>query len=82
MRESALDTLHASFQRLICGGSDEKVQVIGHDHEGMQVIAVLVAVVEEEFAQQAGGALRLQKPFSIGGDNGDEVSLQKWPHAR
>jgi hypothetical protein len=47
VRESALDALHAAFDGLALGGCEEQVKVFGHDDEGVELVAALVAVSEE-----------------------------------
>lgn len=62
-------------------GRDKNVQVVGHDYEWVQSIAAFIAAVKESFTKKAGAPLRLQEPFSIRSDDGDEPSLQQGPHA-
>ena len=47
MGESALDALHAAFYGLVFGRGDEDVEVFGHDDEGVELVASVVAVMKE-----------------------------------
>jgi hypothetical protein len=44
---SAFDVLNALRGGLIYGGSDEDVDMVGHDYEGVELEAVFIAVLEE-----------------------------------
>ena len=44
MRVSTLDQLDVVFERDVVGGSEEQMDVFGHDDERMQLIAVFATV--------------------------------------
>ena len=49
MGETAFDALGAAFDGLVDSGSQEDVDVLGHDGEAVKLVAAFVAIVEERF---------------------------------
>ena len=49
--KSTFDALHAAFDSLICGWGDEEVNMLGHDDERVELVAALVAVMEQSLEQ-------------------------------
>ena len=52
--ETAFDVLHGFFQRDVGGRREQGVQVIGHDDEGVELEASLIAVVGECLEEEVG----------------------------
>ena len=73
LREAALDVLHGLFQRDLGRGCDDGVKVVRHDDEGVEVIAVLIAVVSKGFEKECGVGFYLEESAAVGGDSGDEI---------
>jgi len=59
-RESSLDKLHRPLQRYFIRRRNQRMEVVRHDHEFMQQIFALFAIVEENINQQISrcGALK------------------------
>jgi len=49
MRVSAFDQLHRALDRDIVSGSEDEVNVIGHDHEFVQGIMTLAPIMKQSF---------------------------------
>ena len=49
MRIRALDELHAALNRHILRGSKQKMNMIGHEDEGVQKITAFTSVMEHNF---------------------------------
>jgi hypothetical protein len=54
MGVAPFDALDAAFDGLRCAGSDEDVQMLGHDGEAVELVAGLRAVVEESLKKEFG----------------------------
>ena len=50
--EAALNELHCAFQRDIWSWGEQKVYVIGHEHEGVQVIFFCCSIVLKDFQEE------------------------------
>ena len=53
MRETAFDELHGLFQRDIWSGSEQRVEVIGHDDKCMEGKSIRITIVEKNFQKYA-----------------------------
>jgi hypothetical protein len=51
MRISALDQLDGSLDGDVVSWSEQEMDMIGHQHEGMQEIAAFAAVVKKSFEE-------------------------------
>ncbi len=70
---SALDVLHALCCGLIFGWSDERVRVVGHDDETVELEAVFVAMLEEGFYKEFGVGYALEVAMLLEGRDSDGV---------
>jgi len=61
MREPALDQLHGFFDGHIVADLDQEMDVIGHDHEIVQLEATLGDKRTQYIDEKGGIALRLQQ---------------------
>jgi hypothetical protein len=59
-RESSLDELNRSLQRYLSRRRNQRMKMVGHDHEIMQEISALFAIVEEDIDEQIGGGSALE----------------------
>jgi hypothetical protein len=59
MRISTFDELHRSFEREIWRGSQQKMDVVGHDHEFIEPKDPSLTIAEGCIQQQPGG------PFGV-----------------
>jgi len=64
MREPALDQLHGFFDGHIVADLDQKMDVIGHDHEIVQLEAMLSDKRTQCIDEKGGIALRLQQSLA------------------
>ncbi len=55
--ESSFDELHGALQRNLRRGHQERMDVIGHDHEFMEKKFLMGAIVRESVDQQFGGCI-------------------------
>src|ERR1019366_2883836 len=71
MGEAALNEAHRSFE---CDGlwSEDKVDVVGHDDESMQLVVALAAIVLEGFNEEFGVDGKLEETATVVGCGGDE----------
>jgi hypothetical protein len=70
--EASFDELHGALEREIFGGCDERVEVIGHDHEVVQEIFVLGAVMKHGVDEKSGGGFASKESLALMGDGSDE----------
>jgi len=83
--ETAFQVLHGFFQGDILGWRQQKMDVVGHDDEGMDRHAVLCALVSHYGEEEFGGAVGLEDAASLCGDEGEEESpdfLRRERHER
>jgi len=73
--EAAFDVLNAACERVLWQWGDEDVGVVGHDGEGVELVAVLIAVVEQEFQHHVGVCGAGEQGSALMGDEGDGVGL-------
>jgi hypothetical protein len=71
MGEAAFDELHGSLKR-DAGGCEEKVDVIGHDDEGVEFIVAFAAIVLECVEEEMGVGGELEEAAPIIGLGADE----------
>lgn len=71
-RKSPLDELNGPLQRYLGCRRDQRVNVVGHDHEVMQKIFPLAAVMEENIDEQIRSCVALEESSTLCGDGGDE----------
>jgi hypothetical protein len=71
-RESSFDKLHGTFQRDLVCGREQRMEMIGHDHEFMKQIFPLITIMSEGFDQEIGGRCAPEDRLAVSGDRGDE----------
>ena len=72
-REAALDEIHRKRDCLVLR-SDEQMDVVGHDDEGVEFVCALSTVVLQGFEEELGVARDLKETAAIVGNRGDEES--------
>jgi hypothetical protein len=72
-REASLDILHGFFEGDFGRGRDNGVQVIGHDDEGVELIATFGPVSGKDVEEEISVLLDLESATAVRGDSGDEV---------
>ena len=80
--EAAFDELHAAFDGVVRRWSDDDVDVVGHDDEGIEKETSGIAVAEERRDEEAGDKGALEDAAAVVGDRGDGVGLEVLPHGR
>lgn len=70
--EASFDVLHGLLDGDVGRRGEEQVDVIGHEDEGVEFIAVFRAVVVEELEEQCRVCVGLKEAAAIGSDGGDE----------
>lgn len=70
MGEASLDESDGAFESFL--RSDEQVDVVGHDDEGVEFVASFGAIVLERFDEEFGVASYLEEATTIVGSAGDE----------
>jgi hypothetical protein len=70
--ETSFDVLNGLLDGDVWGGRDEEVEVVGHEDEGVELIAAFSAVVIEELEEEICVVVDLEEATSIGGDGCDE----------
>lgn len=68
--EASLDESDGSFESLLW--SEKKVDVVGHDDEGVEFVVSFGAVVLEGFDEEFGVAFDLEEAAAVVGSAGDE----------
>jgi len=71
-RKTSLDELDSPLQRCLRCRRDQRVNVVGHDHEIMKKIFPLAAVMLEDVNEQISGGGALEYGSTLCGDGGDE----------
>jgi len=71
--ESALDELHRFFKRNIRSRRDQRVEMVGHDDEGVQEKSPLTAIVEDGLFKQFRRGRDLEKAAALRRDSGDQI---------
>ena len=77
---AAFDALDAAFDGLPCVGSDEGVQMLGHDGEAVELIAGLRAIVEEGLKEEFGIVSADEDGFALVRDESQGVGIRRWLH--
>ena len=75
-RESALDELDSLFDGDIRGRREDQVEMVGHENEGVELVALFGAVVAEELEQEVRVRVSLEEAAAIRGDGGEEVGAE------
>ena len=75
-REAALDELCATFDRHVRRGSQQGMDVIGHDDEGMKAEFAGGAVAEERGDEELGGLGALEEAAALVSYGGEGVGLR------
>ena len=75
-RVAALDELNTARRAHIDCGSDENVEMVGHDREGMKRESALVAVAEEGCDHQLGIRGALENSVALRGEDGNRIGAQ------
>ena len=70
--ESALDILHGFFEQNNFRRREKKVDVIGHQDEGVEMIAVFCAILPENVEEEFGVRLDLKESTTVCGIRCDE----------
>ena len=52
------------------------MEVIGHQDEGVELVALFRAVVAKELKEEVGVRVGLEKAVAVGGDGGNEVGAE------
>lgn len=74
--KTSFDELHRFFDGDVGCGREDHVDVVGHEDEGVQLIAAFGAVVVEEMEKKVGVRVGLEKAAAIRGDGGDEEGAE------
>ena len=69
MREASANVLHG-FGKVF--GCEEQVDVVWHDHEGVEFVEAFSAIALEGFEEELGGGVDLEEAATVVGDRGDE----------
>jgi len=72
VRESSFDELHGPLKRNLRRGREQRVDVVGHDHELVEKKFPLITIMRESFDQEAGRCLQSKDWTALRGDGGDE----------
>jgi len=70
--ESSLDVLHGFFERDIFGRCNQKVDVVGHEDEGMEMIAAFFAIIAQCGEEKFGMRFDLKQPAAVCRVRGDK----------
>ena len=71
-RESPLDELNGTFEGNFFRGCEQKMNVVGHDHEFVQQIFPFVSVTRKRVNQEIGGCIAAKNWKSSGRDRSDK----------
>ena len=74
---AAFDVLNALGCGLVLGGSDQNVDVVGHDDEAVELEAAFVAVLKECLDEAFGVGCDLEVPVPLEGCDGNGVGIQR-----
>ena len=72
-KRGRLDELGGFFDRF--GRSEKNVKMVGHDHEAVEKVAILIAVAEEDGQEKFGVCGSLEEANAVVGDGGEGVGL-------
>lgn len=70
--EASFDELNGLLDGDVRRGREEEMEVVGHQDEGVDLVAVFGAVFVEKLEEEVGVRVGLEEPSAIGGDGGDE----------
>jgi len=71
--KAALNELHCFFQRYIRRGSNQSVEMLRHDNEGVQEKLPLSAVVENGLLKQSSRGRNLKEAAALRSHRGNEI---------
>lgn len=74
--KAALDELHGFLDGDIRAGRQDHVEMIGHKHEGVELVTLFRAVVAEELEEKVGVGVGLEEAAAVRGDGGKEVGAE------
>lgn len=77
---AAFDALDAAFNGLPWAGSNQDVQMFGHDGEAVELVAGLRAVVEEGLKEKFGVVGADEDGFALVRDECQGVGIRRWWH--
>ena len=72
IRKSSLNELHGAFQRDLWRGSQQRVDVVGHDYKFVEKKFLFVAIVCESFNQKSGRCVFSEDRKALSGNSRDE----------
>ena len=70
--EVSFDELHGFLDGDVWRRRNEEMDVVGHEDEGVEMVAAFRAVVVEEVEKEVRVGFRLKEAAAIGGNGGDE----------
>ncbi len=70
--EAPFDVLHGLLDGDVGRGREEEMEVVGHEDEGVELVAAFGAVVVEELEEEVGVVVDLEEAAAISGNGGDE----------
>ena len=72
IRKSSFEELHGPLQRNLLSGRQQRVEVVGHDHEFVEQKFSFVAIVRQRFDHKVSRCLPAKDWTALGGDGRDE----------
>ena len=73
VRIAALDELNRVFERYVVGGSEQEMDVLGHDDEGVQLESTFAAISAESLQEEADMVLDNKKSTAFPSRECDEI---------
>jgi hypothetical protein len=70
--EASFDILGGFLDGNVRRGGDEEVEMVGHEDDGVDLVAAFGAVVVEKLEEEVRVGVGLEETATIGGDGGDE----------
>jgi len=77
MRVTAFDQLDSVLKRHVFGGSEQKVGVLGHEDEGMDLVAAFAAISVESLQEKADIVLDYEQTATLPSGEGNEISSRR-----
>ena len=74
--KASFDELHGLLNGDVGSGCEEEMEMIGHEDEGVDLVAAFGAVVVEEAQKEVGVCVGLEEAAALGGNGGDEIGAQ------
>ncbi len=72
--KAAFDELHTLFQGL--GRGEKKMEMIRHEHEFVQFIFSLIAIVKKDIEEETSHSVGLEHRLSLGACGSEKVGIQ------